>query len=405
MGLLKNGSRLPPGFWSGGQLPLVLRVVIISVALVGNTVTAWRVLDSGPDGFGPLALELTLCVVDVLMWLVVALRPGWAWVPLVLLQALLVATQTQPGTFALEILIVVGFLAFAAVRHGLVIALVTTVAWTIVNPFLDHALSSSAFVSGYLAMLVLALVIGLSLRYLLATRAEDRRQIEEFDRRAGDLIQLQRDELARELHDIVAHDLTVIAMQSSAGAMQAPEGGAERETFEVIGDSARAALGDLRRLLRLMREPPSTDEVSSSAASIDLGSELADLAASLEDLGHPVTTAVSGDLSKVPFGVRTTMSRLLREGTTNILKHSTPSAAVRFEVAVDVEEGVVRADVVNALGQEQQRQPPRRFAVSRFGVIGLRERVQLLGGELDAGPTGEGGWRLAATLPLRADPH
>lgn len=403
MGLLTNRTHLPPGFWSGGQLPLVLRVVIISVALVGNAVTAWRVLDSGPDGFGPLALELTLCVVDLLMWLVVALRPGWAWVPLVLLQVLLVATQTQPGTFALEILIVIGFLAYAAVRHGLLIALATTVAWTFVNPFLDHDLSSSAFVSGYLAMLVLALVIGLSLRYLLAARREDRRQIEEFDRRAVDLIQLQRDELARELHDIVAHDLTVIAMQSSAGAMQAPES-AERETFEVIGDSARSALGDLRRLLRLMREPPSTEEVSSSGASIDLGSELADLAASLEDLGHPVTTSVSGDLARVPYGVRTTLSRLLREGTTNILKHSTPAAAVRFEVDVDPAEGVVRAQVVNALGETRQRPQSGRFAVSRFGVIGLRERVQLLGGELQAGPTDDGGFRLAATVPIQPDP-
>lgn len=402
MGLLNNRPRLPPGFWSGGQLPLVLQVVIVSVALVGNAVTAWRILDSGPDGFGPAALELALCAVDLLMWTVVALWPGRAWIPLVLLQVLLVATQTQPGTFALEILIVIGFLAFAAVRHGLLIALGTTVAWTIVNPFLDHALSSSAFVSGYLAMLVLALVIGLSLRYLLVTRTQARRQVEEFDRRALDLIQVQRDELARELHDIVAHDLTVIAMQSSAGAMQAPDG-PERETFEVIGDSARAALGDLRRLLRLMREPPTSEEVSSSAASIDLGSELADLAASLEDLDHPVTTSVTGDLARVPYGVRTTLSRLLREGTTNILKHSPAAAAVRFEIEVDQRE--VRAEVVNELGKAPHRPPAGRFAVSQFGVIGLRERVQLLGGELAAGPTGEGGWRLAATLPLQADPH
>lgn len=397
MALLRSRLHLPPNFWSGTQLSLAVRIVILSVALVGNGVTAWRIITEGPDGFGSATLELTLCVLDLLVWAVLAWKLSWAWVPVLVLQLGLAVTQTAPGSLLAEFLVVMGFLAYGAARHALLIPLASTVALTFLTPSLDDEVGS-AFVSGYLAMLVVALLVGLSMRFQMTARKEDHRLIEDFERRTVELIQAQRDELARELHDIVAHDLTVIAMQSSAGAMKSD--GSQRETFEVIADSARGALGDLRRLLRLMREPESSEEVASSAANIDLAAELSELAASLEDLNHEVTTSVEGNVQGVPYGVRTTIARVLREGTTNILKHAPGRCSVRLHVAVGA--NTVTAEVENQVRDAGAPASRRRFGASGFGVIGLRERAQLLGGELEAGPVSGGGWRLQVTIPLQA---
>lgn len=396
MVLLTRPGLRPEGLWRARKFPWALRYLIIAVAVVGNGLTAWRVWNQGPYGFGTVELELTLCVVDVLLWTTLALTPSRAWIATVLLQMLLLVTEVDPGSFTLEILVLLGLLGYGAARHALIIPVVSTVLWVLLLPLIATD-AATGFISGYIALMITSLVIGLSLRYLASRREEDAATIADFELSTKEALSEQRNELARELHDIVAHDLTVIAMQASAGAMQA-DGEREREAFTVVGTSARSALDDLRLLLRIMREPRTEEGVEPAAAGIDLATEVSTLAANLEELGHDVTTQVAGDLSAVPDGVRTTVRKVLREGTTNILKHGAARADVTLSMAV--KDGVVVTTVTNTLSERPDRRDGRNFGRSGFGLIGLRERVQLLSGQLEAGVGEDRQFRLAASLPL-----
>lgn len=398
MVLLTRLTNPPQGLWRARRLPWLLSAVIIAVAVTGNGLTAWRVWTRGPDGFGSLEFELTLCVVDVLLWTTLAFTPSRTWVPILLLQALLVATATDPGSFTIEMLVLLGFLAYAAARHALLISVLGTLVWVVLLPRTPETALGTGFVGAYVALVVLALIIGLSLRTLVARREQDMSTIADFEDSTRTALQEQRDELARELHDIVAHDLTVIAMQASAGAMQTT-GARERESLTVIADAARSALDDLRLLLRIMREPRSQETVDPPNAGIDLADQFAELAGHLEDLGHEVSTRVSGDLTSVPHTVRATIRRVLREGTTNILKHGPPRSRVTLETVVA--DGTIITTVTNTLEGSPAQARTGRFGRSGFGLIGLRERVQLLDGRLEAGPDGAGSYRLTVRLPFK----
>lgn len=397
MVLLRSTTSLPEGLWRARRLPQALRFVILAVALVGNVVTAWRVSSQGPDGFGTLEVELALCVIDVLLWATVALAPSRAWIPALLLQAFLLLAGADPGSFTIELLVMMGFVAFAASRHAFLIPLVSTVLWTLMLPRTADGVGT-ALVVAYLALLVLPVVIGLSLRYLLARREQDTATIADFETSTRAALKEQRDGLARELHDIVAHDLTVIAMQASAGAIRTTDPH-ERESFTVIGDSARSALDDLRLLLQIMREPRQGQGIDPPAAGIDLAGEIAEVAGQLEELGHRVTTHVGGNLSAIPDGVRTTVRRVLREGTTNVLKHG----ADRSEVSIStvVQDRQVITTITSTLPEVSDQRTLRHFGSSGFGLIGLRERVQLLRGRLESGPQEDGTFMLTVVLPLR----
>lgn len=396
MVLLRSGLSLPEGFWTARPLPPVLRYLIVVLALLGNGLTAARLLIDGPDGFGTLDFELLLCAIDLLLWTTVAFAPDRAWVPALLLQGVLVVTGTDPGSFTVEVLILAGVLAYAAGRLSLIVVLTASSAWSIGVALYESSLGAG-FASGYLALMTVAVVIGLSLRYQATRQQEDAGTIADFEESIRTALKDQRDELSRELHDIVAHDLTLIAMQSSAGAMQASDG-QSKASFEIIGSSARSALNDLRLLLRIMRDPQNREEVEPSPPAIDLVVDLATLAAELEELGHDVTTTSTGDLGTVPDAVRTTVQRLLREGTTNVLKHGADPSTVELSLQISPVE--LTATVRNSPLPPRPLPTGRRFSPSGFGLIGLRERVTLLGGEFSSGRTDDGHWTLEARIPL-----
>lgn len=397
MVLLRTPTSLPEGLWHARRLPQALALVIVAVALLGNGLTAWRILDQGPDGFGTLEAELALCVLDVLLWATVAYAPSRAWVPTLVLQAFLLLAGADPGSFTIELLALLGLLAFAASRLGFLVPLASTVLWTLLLPLTADGVGA-ALVVAYLALMVLPVALGLSLRWLLARREQDTATIADFETSTRAALKDQRDGLARELHDIVAHDLTVIAMQASAGAIRT-ENPQERESFTVIGDSARSALDDLRLLLQIMREPRQSGVVDPPSAGIDLAGEIAEVAGQLEELGHRVTTHVGGDLAAVPDGVRTTVRRVLREGTTNILKHGPDRSEV--SISAVVRDRQVVTTITNELPEVDDQRTLRHFGRSGFGLIGLRERVQLLRGRLESGPQEDGTFVLAVSLPLR----
>ncbi|WP_409483670.1 sensor histidine kinase [Arsenicicoccus dermatophilus] len=195
----------------------------------------------------------------------------------------------------------------------------------------------------------------------------------------------ERRMLARELHDVVAHGLTLVTMQATL--LRAADDPAVREqAARTIEVTSRAALRELRALLDVLS---SSDAVAERTGAVpDLRETVAALTVGCERLGYPLTAHV--DPVDLGPATRHAVDRVLREAVTNLLKHSGPGPA---ELRVTGRGG----DVVITVGN---RMVPTGAAVPSggSGLTGLAERVRLLGGQLDAGPTGDR-WVLRAVLP------
>ncbi|MFF2081991.1 sensor histidine kinase [Kitasatospora sp. NPDC058162] len=211
---------------------------------------------------------------------------------------------------------------------------------------------------------------------------------EERERRVAQTRAEERVRLAREMHDVLGHRIAIIAMH--AGALEFVPGvkPESRQVARAIGDTARAGLRDLRQVLGALRD--GDDSVIAGHCLSDLEELVADARAS----GLPVTLAtdVAGP---VPPELALTAYRTVQEALTNVVKHA-PEA--RTEVRVTADRGRLETMVRN----DPSPVPARRIAVAGdgFGMIGLRERVSLLGGEFQAGPAGPGGWRVVTSVPL-----
>ncbi len=200
----------------------------------------------------------------------------------------------------------------------------------------------------------------------------------------------ERSRIARELHDVIGHEVTVIALQADAAAAalaKAPDRAAA--PVEAIRRSAAEALAEMRRVVGMLR----------AAEEEDLRPQpgLRDLAALVEQsraAGAQVRLTVEPPPRPVHASVELAAYRLVQEALTNARRHA-PGAAVDVRVVGDG--SAVTVEVVN-----RPAVPTPRAAAegSGFGLVGMRERVRMLGGRLDAGPTGAGGYALTARLPL-----
>lgn len=226
------------------------------------------------------------------------------------------------------------------------------------------------------------IIVGAWAAAFLVRRAQDRRVAAEVraDRAARQAVEAERARIARDLHDSMGHALTLITLQ--AGGTRERAGDADtRVLLGSIERTARSALTDLGRLLRLSGHEG--DEALGVAA-------LPDLVAEVRRSGPVVDLRVDVPES-LPDTLSTTIYRIVQESLTNVVRHST---AARAEVTVD---GAADGNVVVCVTDAG----PARSATatgSGRGVAGLRERIRLLGGELECGPTGDG-WQLLARLP------
>jgi signal transduction histidine kinase len=200
----------------------------------------------------------------------------------------------------------------------------------------------------------------------------------------------ERARIARELHDVVAHAVSVMVVQAGAARFALGADEAEvRERLLSVEATGRSAVEDLRRLLDLLRADDAPG-AEASGPQPGLG-RLEELVDGLQRAGLPVRLETEGLPADLPTMVDVTAYRLVQEALTNVLKHSA-AEWVRVEVRVDAESvvlvildgGPARVDGLAGAGQ---------------GLLGMRERVALFGGRLEAGPAGAG-WRVHAELPL-----
>jgi signal transduction histidine kinase len=198
-------------------------------------------------------------------------------------------------------------------------------------------------------------------------------------------VRYERARIAAELHDVVAHAISVMVVQASAGqrlAVREPARAAE--TFGIIATAARQAQADLDRLADLLAQDAAPD----GGADLGLVREIVDTARAS---GLPVTLRVSGDTSGVSGAVAHAALRVVQEGLTNALRYA-PGALI--EVAVEARPGALELSIVN----NRSTAAARLGLGSGRGLTGLRERVGACGGTLEAGPDSEGGWRVRAWI-------
>jgi signal transduction histidine kinase len=232
----------------------------------------------------------------------------------------------------------------------------------------------------------------------LATRADQtrelRRRVAQADRtRALAVEQASADErsrIARELHDVVAHSVSVMVVQTSGvRRLLREEQRREREALLSVEQIGRQALTEMRRMLGLM--PTGTEDHAALAPQPGL-QHLDELIAKVEAAGLPVTLRLEGERLQLPPGVDLSAYRIVQEGLANALKHAHGSQA---EVVVRFDERSLHLEVVDD-GEGGEGVPGE---LGR-GLVGMRERVALYGGTLEAGPRDGGGFVLSADLPI-----
>jgi signal transduction histidine kinase len=207
-----------------------------------------------------------------------------------------------------------------------------------------------------------------------------------LQRQAEQAAAAERTRIARELHDIVAHHLSVVVLQAAGARASGKPAGA---TLEKIENSARQALAETRRLLGVLRDP---EEEAGLAPQPGIG-ELDALAASVRAAGLPVNLVIDGDPAALPAAVDVSVYRIVQESLTNVLKHAGPASA---DVTIDCAGDTVTVEVTdNGIAE-----PGRGAAAGGHGLAGMRERAAVFGGELAAGPRPGGGFAVRARLPL-----
>jgi signal transduction histidine kinase len=372
------------------------------------------VLDAGIAAVAVVLVAITILGADVVgapiagpTWLVAAfpfllglpllwrrIRPLEAWI--VIMGALVVqAVVTADSPEGLEVIFAVGAGCYAVAAYtqrwravaGLAIALAGYGVYAGENRDIRSGRTSDLWAGAFFGIGLLACwLVGRLVRELRDRRTLTRRTQQreaEADRAVAD----ERARLARELHDIVSHKLSVVVVQAAGARAQ---GGPESATLEKIERSGRESLVEMRRLLGVLR----ADDADATLVPQPGIGDLTSLVEHVRDAGVPVELTVHGACGSLPVAIELSVYRIVQEALTNVVRHA---GAAHATVTVCASAESVQVDVVDdgsgvgAVGVD-----------GGHGLIGMRERVALLHGELHTGARPGGGFQVSATLPISA---
>ena len=380
----------------------VLDLILVVIGVVLTAVAVWSANVISTPFAGPAWLKV---VWPLLIGAPLALRRrapllGWTiiWAG-ISLQALITGNSPE----GLELIFVLGVgsysvAAYSTLRRALAGLAVTAVGCLIYGQANHDIMSgntgnqwSAAFFATAILAAWLAGVFIRGRREVVAQAARTAAAEQQAQRAVAD----ERARMARELHDIVSHNLSVVVLQA-AGA-QAVGGQDADPALEKIEHSGRQALVEMRRLLGVLRQPgeqPARPELSPQPGV----AELAALAEGVCAAGLPVMLVVDGDPAGLPAAVDISAYRIVQEALTNVLKHAGHASA---QVNVGCGADVVQIEVTDdGAGPQAGGQPG-----AGHGLAGMRERVALFGGELTTGPRPGGGFAVRARLPLGEQPR
>jgi len=208
---------------------------------------------------------------------------------------------------------------------------------------------------------------------------------------------LERARIASELHDVVTHNVSVMVVQAGAARRVLDSSTSDaREALLAIEDGGRNAMTELRHLLSLLApDLASSDAVLPPQPGLDLVPELV---GGVGAAGLPVSLSVAGTRRELPPGLDLAAYRVVQEALTNVLKHA-PAASAAVRIAYRDDDLLIEVTDDGAALTAPKSGDERG---SGRGLLGLRERIAIYGGSLEAGPRPRGGWRVRATIPLAA---
>ncbi|QEW00156.1 histidine kinase [Microbacterium caowuchunii] len=329
----------------------------------------------------------------------------------VLLDLVILATSAgQLGIGALAVTVA----TYGAVRHGghrgTAYAAVagTAVATALVGTFAmasgGDLLSTTLLVAAARLVLLSALpaataeyVVG---RERLARAMRDQEEAAERERSAAAerTIRAERTALARELHDIAGHHLSgIIVSAQAASALTRTDPDRARETLRALQQNARTALADLRRTVGLLRDDDEESSPGAAPGTVPALAEIPALAAAARERGQDVRLQETGRAEPLGPLAETAGYRMVQESLANAARHA-PGTVCR--VSVNYRPEGVELLVVNGPGRTRTTSPG---AAAGYGIAGMRERADLVGGRLETGPRPDGGWRNRLTIPMERE--
>ncbi|MCS0638251.1 sensor histidine kinase [Streptomyces sp. LP05-1] len=305
---------------------------------------------------------------------------SWPWTPMAVVGylALMIAVGLrEPRRTLLGVWLVTGAFGFA---------------FELVSPARGDGIGTLLFV---LCGMVLLVSGALRERREAQRRLAEQETISEAERARRTLLE-ERARIARELHDVVAHHMSVITVQADSAPYRIPGlPEAACEEFTTIAASARESLAEMRRLLSVLRSEGSEGE-RGPQPGLD---RLQQLVEATVRAGVPAELSLPAGLGAVASAVDLSAYRITQEALANVVRHA-PGAPTR--VSVTAAGGRLTVLVVN--GPPTEPVSPLETSGTGHGLVGMRERVRLTGGTLDAGPLPDGGFRIAARLPLGEPP-
>jgi signal transduction histidine kinase len=368
---------------------------LATTGVVLTAVAAWAPAGLGTTRIaGPLWL---LVVLPLLMGAPLALRrraPLLMWVAIWAVIALqdLITGHPPQGPYLLFVLSVAGYSlgACASPRRAVAGLAAAAAAVALISLLARLAFPGHSGEGGLGLSVVLLLAFWLAGVVVRARRqaAALAGQNAALQRLAEEAAAAERARIARELHDIVAHHLSVMVLLAAGAQASGKATGAALENLVNIESSGRQALAENRRLLNVLRE---VGEETGLAPQPGIG-ELDALADSVRAAGLPVNLVIGGDPGALPAAVDVSVYRIVQEALTNVLKHAGPARA-------DVTIGCAAEAVTIEITDNGTRQPANQPGTGGHGLAGMRERAAIFGGELAAGPRPGGGFTVRARLP------
>ncbi|PZT70519.1 two-component sensor histidine kinase [Streptomyces sp. SW4] len=386
--------RLPGRLRShAARLPQALVVAAALVALFGGSVAVGSI--DGP----PALLSGLLCAIPVLATLVRPVGAFWLSMAATPVVGAVDGSFTEwpwtPGAFICHLTVLVIVAIRTRPRAAAWMWVLTAVYAFLVETLLgDGGYHTSAPMLLLSALALLAVAVR-HVRREARQEVTAQRTVTEHERSRRTLLE-ERTTIARELHDVVAHHMSVVAIQAEAAPYRVENPPEELErAFATIRENAVAALTELRRVLGVVRaeDYEAPDAPQPTLADLDA------LLGNVRDAGLTVEKTVTGAVRELPPGVELSAYRIVQEALSNTLRHA-PGATARVEVSHVL--GGLGLRVVNGPVPEPSLVKPSPGA--GHGITGMRERVAMLDGAMTAGPTAEGGYEVTVFLPVTADP-
>jgi signal transduction histidine kinase len=372
--------------------PELLDWAIVAVLSVG-TVVGWAT-DRAHQPVWALPLDLAACL--ALGWR--RSRPLPVLALIVTVDVVQIVADVPANTLIYVTLIAIYSVSAYASRRRAVVALLGTYV-CIFGALLSAAASIEGGILTATAFMAAAAVFGDNVRtrraYLAAVEERAARMERERDTHAAMAAAAERTRIAREMHDVVAHSLSVMVAQADGAGYildTAPE--RARPAIATVAETGRLALTEMHRLLGVLRSTD-VEEERTPQPGVD---QLDALVARTQSAGLPVTLSVQGSPVRLSPGLSLTVYRIVQEALTNTLKHAGP--AVTATVQLRYLDDDVEIEVTDNGHSAARQQTGQTNTDGGHGLAGMRERTAVYGGNLTAGPADGTGWRICARLPV-----